>query len=343
MHICHVNLATGFSGGERQNLVLIKHQIEMGYDITVVAHPRSPFYDEVEKLPCRLFPTKHFLFNHRRCITNGCTVMHVHEGRAIYWAYIQKLLFGTQYIITRRIDNPLKNKRLSRMAYADATHITGVSNKVVEVILDRHPDAKCSFIPDSPARYPYDPVAVQKIRERFDNKFLIIKAAKMYPHKGFDVAINAAKGLQSQTDIHFALLGDGPEEESLHQLAHDIDNVSLVGNQPNIGDWFKAADLLIHTSYTEGMGSVILEAMAAGLPVIGSKAGGIPDVIQDSVSGLLFDVGDAMQLSQLIQKIKRSDELYEQLKLGAKNNLIKFEIETTAQEYEAIYQQIERG
>ena len=171
MNICHVNLATGFSGGERQTLVLIKEQIKLGYTLTVVANPKSPFFHEVEKLNCRVFAAKHFLLGHSSKITRDCAVMHVHEGRAIYWAYIQKLLFKTPYIITRRIDNPLKNKPLSLRAYDSASAITGVSNKVVEVVKQRHPDAHAVFIPDSPARYTSDPIEVQKIREQFEGKF----------------------------------------------------------------------------------------------------------------------------------------------------------------------------
>ena len=343
MNICHVNLATGFSGGERQTLVLIKEQIKLGYTLTVVANPKSPFFNEVEKLNCRVFAAKHFLLGHSSKITKDCAVMHVHEGRAIYWAYIQKLLFNTPYIITRRIDNPLKNKALSLKAYNSASAITGVSNKVVEVVKQRHPKAHAVFIPDSPARYTSDPIKVKKIREQFEGKFLVIKAAKMYKHKGFDIAIEAAIMLNDiNKDIEFALLGDGPEFDALKDLAANTPNVHFMGNQAEIGNWFEAADLLIHTSHTEGMGSVILEAMAAGLPVVGSKAGGIPDVITHDKSGLLFEIADAKELSAHIQSLYNSKELRDRLIDGAAQHLNKFEIETTAQAYQSLYQQFEK-
>lgn len=343
MNICHVNLATGFSGGERQTLVLIKEQIKLGYILTVVAHPNSPFFEKVKKLNCRVFAVKHFLLGHRSIITEDCIVMHVHEGRAIYWAYIQKLLFKKPYIITRRIDNPLKNKALSLRAYEAASTITGVSNKVVEVVKRRHPKAHAVFIPDSPARYTSDPIEVKKIREQFEGKFLVIKAAKMYKHKGFDIAIEAATLLNNiNKNIEFALLGDGPEFEALKAQATGTSNVYFMGNQKEIGNWFEAANLLIHTSHTEGMGSVILEAMAAGLPVVGSKAGGIPDVITHDESGLLFEIADAKELSAHIQSIYHSKELRDRLIDGATQRLNIFEIATTAQAYQSLYQQFEK-
>lgn len=341
MHICHVNLASGFSGGEKQTLVLLQQQKALGYQLTVVANPASPFFQQAEALGCKMISAKKIWQAHHKEASAQCDLMHVHEGKAIYWALLQKLRSGIPYIITRRIDNPLKKKWLSEKAYHHAAHIVGVSQAVVQEVLKRHPNANCSFIPDSPARYQSNVDNVRAIRAQYQDKFLVIKAAKHLKHKGFDVAINAARILQQHSDkIHFILLGSGPEEQALKELASDLDNLSFAGNQSNMGDWFGAADLLIHTSYTEGMGSVILEAMAAGLPVIGSRAGGIPDVIQDQESGLLFDIGNAEQLASAILRIANDDTLRSRLIQGANINLSQFEIENTARRYEDLYAQI---
>lgn len=338
MHVCHVNLASGFSGGEKQSLVLLVQQRDLGYQLTVVANPVSPFFQQAEALGCKMIAAKSMWHAHKEAVTKDCEIMHVHEGKAIYWAFLQKLRFGVPYIITRRIDNPLKRKWLSEKAYQHADHIVGVSKAVVQEVLKRHPKAQCSFIPDSPARYSNNATSVQAIRAQYQNKFLVIKAAKHLKHKGFDVAIHAARLLQSYSDsIHFVLLGSGPEEQTLKTLASDLNNLSFAGNQSNMGDWYAAANLLIHTSYTEGMGSVILEAMAAGLPVIGSKAGGIPDVIKDKESGLLFDVGNAEQLASAILRIFEDEALRIQLIAGANRHLNQFEIATTAISYQNLY------
>ncbi|HAS8532266.1 TPA: glycosyltransferase family 1 protein [Vibrio vulnificus] len=338
MHICHVNLASGFSGGEKQTLVLLTQQRSMGYQLTVVANPVSPFFKQAEALGCEMIAAKSIWRAHKKAVTQHCDVMHAHEGKAIYWAFLQKWCFSAPYIITRRIDNPLKRKWLSEQAYKHASHIVGVSKAVVHEVIKRHPKANCSFIPDSPARYPTNLNNVQKIRAQYQDKFLVIKAAKHLKHKGFDVAINAARLLQSHSDsIHFVLLGSGPEEQALKALAADLNNLSFAGNQSNMGDWYAAANLLIHSSYTEGMGSVILEAMAAGLPVIGSKAGGIPDVIKNEESGLLFEVGSSEQLASSILRIFNDSALRTRLIEGANHHLHQFEIATTAISYQNLY------
>lgn len=112
MHICHVNLASGFSGGERQTLEMIKQQLKLGIRLTVVANPRSLFFKEIALLNCTLIAAKKFWNAQLRSKNDRFDLVHVHEGRAVHWAYIQNRIYGTPYIITRRIDNPLKRKSL---------------------------------------------------------------------------------------------------------------------------------------------------------------------------------------------------------------------------------------
>lgn len=343
MHICHVNLASGFSGGERQTLQLIIRQLELGYKLTVIANSQSPFVDEVKKLNCRLFLTTHFLTQHKKSITFDCDVIHVHEGRAIYWALIQSRLFNIPYIVTRRIDNPLKNKWLSNIAYSNATALIGLSNEIVDKIKTRHPEQEIYKIPSSPVNYPTQENNIAAISQRFSNHFLVIQASNLLHHKGHETTLAAAKLLQEkETNIHIALLGEGVERERLEVIAKDasLKNVTFLGKQSKMGDWFAAADLLIHPSYSEGLGSVILEAISAGLPVIGSNAGGIPDIIEDQVSGLLVEAKDAQALADSIYKIATDEPLRNKITAGAQDKLALFDIKYTALLYRDIYQSI---
>mgnify|MGYP000131902683 CR=1 FL=1 len=336
--ICHVNLATGFSGGEQQALTLIKQQIDMGYDISVVCNPKSPLFHKVQTLGCHTYACKQFLTTHQARITQSVDMVHVHEGRAVYWALIQHLMTKAPYLVTRRIDNPLKDKFLLNMAYRKAAHIVGVSGAISIEISKQHPSINAKVIPDSPVSYTREPPGIDAIQKQFPNKFIVIQAAKLYSHKGFDVTINSAKLLErSHPDIHICLLGDGPEEQPLKQLAGDISNVSFMGRQSNMGDWFAAADVLVHPSYTEGLGSVILEASNAGLPVIGSKAGGIPDAISNEENGLLVEIGSSKSLAEAILRIKNDKALRATIKVRAPQIMKQFKISHTAKQYQTLY------
>jgi glycosyltransferase involved in cell wall biosynthesis len=341
MNICHVNLARGFSGGERQTLLLIKQQLRQGLKLVVVARQNSAFAREVEKLPCQLITTRHWFTNHKTNVHKLCDLIHVHEGQAVYWALIQNLLYACPYIITRRIDNPLKKKYFSSLAYRRAHTLVGLSTEIIKVMQTVHADKPCVLIPSSPVNYPVNQNKVDQIWSAHGYRFLIIQAANLLKHKGFDVTLNAARILQEQgSQVHFLLLGSGPEKDTLMKQADGLTNVSFMGKQDDMGTWFASANLLIHPSYSEGLGSVILEAMAAGLPVIGTRAGGIPDIIDDEVSGLLINPGDAGALADAIKRIVENEPLRKQLLVGAREKLKNFNIAQTTKRYIALYNEI---
>lgn len=311
----------------------------MGYELVVVANPKSPFADAIKELDCELILASHFLLKHSRSITQGCQAIHVHEGKAVYWALIQHLLSGCPYIITRRVDNPLKDKWLLKLAYQKAKYVVGLSSAITSEIIKRLPDLDAKVIPSSPVFYPRIEENVVAIRKRYEGKFIVIQAAKLYEHKGQDVAIEAARLIEQEfPQVQFCLLGDGPQEARLKALAKELSNVDFLGKQSNMGDWFAAANLLIHPSYSEGLGSVILEASSAGLPVIGTKAGGIPDIIEHELNGLLVEPGKPDQLAEAIIRVLKYQDLRGNMIANAPKKLEKFDIEKTAIQYQELYQ-----
>ena len=343
MNICHVNLASGYHGGENQTLQLIKQQVKLGYQLTVVANPKSPFADAVKQLNVKLVFANHFTKAHSKSVTEDCSLIHVHEGRAIYWALLQHMLYGKPYIVTRRIDNPLKKKWLANLAYSRAAAVIGLSTEIVQRVKEAYPTSVTYTIPSSPVAYPIDTKAVQAIKERFTGKFLVIHAANLLKHKGFNVTIDAAKLLlNSAPSIHFCLLGDGPEKQVLESQANGLTNVSIEGKQSNMGDWFAAADLQVHPSYTEGLGSVILEGMGSGLPVIGTNAGGIPDIIDHNSNGLLVEPGNSQQLADAIMRVAEDEELKQHFITQGQEKLKLFDINYTASQYIDVYEKVLR-
>ena len=340
MNICHVNLASGYHGGENQTLQLIKEQIRLDYTLTVVANPKSPFFSAVTALDCNVIASSHFLATHQRSITQHCDLIHVHEGKAIYWALIQHWLYKIPYIITRRIDNPLKKKWLANLAYNNAHHIVGLSRVIVEKIHQAYPTQKVSKIPSSPVSYAINDAKLEQVKQQFKGKFVIIHAANMLSHKGFDVTVDAAKILQSHANIHFCLLGDGEQRSMLEQQASSLKNVSFMGKQSSMGEWFAMANLQVHPSYSEGLGSVILEGMAAKLPIIATNAGGIPDIIDHEQNGLLIEPGDATALAEGILRISDDPQLRQQFIDHGQEKLKTFHIEHTAQRYQQLYQEV---
>lgn len=346
MNICHVNLASAFGGGERQTLVLIEQQLKMGYQLKIIANSNSPFSDKIKLLindypHCTLIEISHFLYKHNVKITQDCDLIHVHEGRALYWALIQHIKTSIPYIITRRIDNPLKDRFFLKFGYKRASAVIGLSREIVKQIKIKCPNAALHCIPSSPVSYPIDPQVLTTMQKQTQGKFLVIQAGSLIKHKGFDTTIKAARLLLLDfPDIEFMLLGDGKEQTELELQAKGLNNVHFMGRQPCMGEWFAVASLQVHPSYNEGLGSVILEGMAASVPVIASNVGGIPDIIEHEVNGLIIEAGNSKQLADEIIRLYQDKVLRNKLITAAHKKLESFEIEQTSLVYEQLYRQI---
>jgi glycosyltransferase involved in cell wall biosynthesis len=113
--------------------------------------------------------------------------------------------------------------------------------------------------------------------------------------------------MRSHPGFRLVLVGEGPEEQALRQLADEVDvakRVSFLGFQPpdQVRAWMQRARVLVLPSLEEGMGVVLLEALACGTPVVGSRVDGIQDVITPQV-GRLVPPADSAALSEAIQAI----------------------------------------
>jgi glycosyltransferase involved in cell wall biosynthesis len=109
------------------------------------------------------------------------------------------------------------------------------------------------------------------------------------------------------------LIGDGPERSNLEAFVttHRLSNVEFLGVKQNIQDYLQIFDLFVLTSAGEGVSNTILEAMATGVPVIATRVGGNPKIVEDSVTGSLIPSGDHALLSEMITKYMNDRSLCE--------------------------------
>ena len=125
-------------------------------------------------------------------------------------------------------------------------------------------------------------------------------------YKGFDTLIQALPQLQRVApDLHLVFAGDGDDRPALEKLAESVgvrDRTHFVGglNRTQLVAAYRHAQVFALPSSGEGFGMVFLEAMALGVPVVGGNHGGIPDIIEDGVSGFLVPHGDVPQLAERV-------------------------------------------
>lgn len=148
-------------------------------------------------------------------------------------------------------------------------------------------------------------------------KTVLMVCGRLIRLKGFDLVIQAMALVQEKYDCELWILGEGPEEENLRDLADRLtilDDVKFMGFKDSPMDFMKAADIFILSSYYEGFGNVIVEAMAAGTPVIATDCPyGPGEIISDGVDGIIVPVGDhksmAKAIAQLIENRSLRNEL----------------------------------
>jgi len=158
-----------------------------------------------------------------------------------------------------------------------------------------------------------------------NSKIIIITTSRLVYKNGVDVLIKAAAELKKISDSGFRLqiIGGGPEEQKLKKLASDLkveDNVRFLGQIPaqGIPEYLLGADVFVRLSRSEGLGNSFLEAMAAGLPVIGTKVGGIPDFLQDGETGIFAKVDNSKDLAMKIKELLTNKALYKKLSVNGK-------------------------
>ena len=136
---------------------------------------------------------------------------------------------------------------------------------------------------------------------------LIGTIANLYNNKGLEYLILATKKIQENVkNCHFMIIGDGPERQSLEKIIknHELQNiVFLIGAIPDAYKFLKAFDLFVLPSVKEGQPWVILEAMAAGVPIVATNIAGIAEMIENEKSGLLVEPADPEALSLAIEKM----------------------------------------
>ena len=136
-------------------------------------------------------------------------------------------------------------------------------------------------------------------------------------------------------------VGDGPERVVAEDLSRRLgicDEIRFVGKQEQMEDILAIADLFLLTSDYESFGLAALEAMAAGVPVVSTNAGGLPEVIVEGVTGFMGNVGDVDTMSEKAIAILRDDETLDAFRRGASAHARQFDITNIVPLYEELYE-----
>lgn len=166
---------------------------------------------------------------------------------------------------------------------------------------------------------------VCRVREKSGagDELVILTIGRMSLEKGHANLLNAIALLKNREGLpehRFVLVGNGPEEENLRRQASQLgieDRLVWAGFRKNVAPYYAMATIYALPSRSEGSPNVILEAMAARLPIAATVAGGVPEILQNNVTGLLVPKEDPGALADAVEKLLVSEELRSRLATAA--------------------------
>lgn len=249
----------------------------------------------------------------------------------------------TAHTLKVRAYEALDRKMLARM---DAV-VCVSDGQAAKVLRSGIPRDRVHVIHNSvdPARFRTHSTGERAVLETlFTSKPDVIVAAvgRLSPEKGFDQLIEAARIIVRAADrIGIVLIGDGPERRKLEARvrASDLEsNVVFTGFRKDVDDLLPSADILVQSSYTEGLPNVVLEACAAGIPVVATDVGGTSEIIEDEVNGFLVPPADPAALAGRVINLARSPLLRQEM--GQRGRSIvrtRFSFARQAAQYEDLF------
>ncbi len=306
LKIAIVSTQHGWRGGEIQAALLARGLRDHGHRLAVLAAADAPLR---HRLAADQFVTRDLtapaspltLTRARRFLRRfDPDVIHFNDPRAMSTVGAAATGLGIPVrVISRRVDYPLRNPTAYRVLVDAVLCVSeAVRHRCVGAGVPIH---RLHIVPDGvDARIwrPRGPAAVQPARPR------LLAVGALVPDKGHDHLLRAFALLRRTCPgVRLAIAGQGPERDPLIALASELGldgHVVFHGHRDDVPELMRNADLLVHPSTSEGLASVLIEAMFAGLPIVASRTGGIPELLENQETPLarLVAPGDPRVLAQ---------------------------------------------
>lgn len=340
--VCHVNLARGFRGGERQTELLMRELAVLGWQQRLVARKSAALADRAADIPRLQVVEVAANPLAAGLATRGCKLVHAHEARAIYAGLLGRWLYRIPYLATRRVTNPFKSSRLRDLAYRRAECIVALSRSIAAGITQHYPATHCPVIPSAHANLAEKHQRNPALGERYRDKIVIGHiGALVKRHKGqHNIVEVARRWQQSHPQVIFMLVGSGSDEAELKAAAAGLANIEFSGQVSNVDDYLELFDIFVFPSLMEGLGSILLDAMCFGLPIVASKVDGIPDIIEDGVNGLLVAPNDPDQLASALEQLLADQLAQQTMRINNIEKSKSYSAAAMASAYNTLYRKI---
>ena len=319
MFSLHVDTARTWRGGQNQVLLTVLGLRAQGHRTALVAHPggelRRRAAEGLDLIPIASSGEMDLraAWQLSRVLRSlGPTVVQAHDAHAVAMVALARSLGRLdplpRFVVSRRVDFHIRRNAFSRWKYGQVDMFLCASDAIrTMLVADGVPAERTTTVHDG---IDLDHVAaaprldVQAELWLPSGAPIVGNVAALVPHKGHRYLIKAAAEVVRQVpDARFVIVGEGELESALRKQIKDLHlarHVLLAGFRPDALSLQKGFDLFAMSSVTEGMGSVLLDAMAIGQAIVATRAGGIPEVVIHDQTGVLVPTRDAQALAASI-------------------------------------------
>ncbi|HWO43595.1 MAG TPA: glycosyltransferase family 4 protein, partial [Candidatus Eisenbacteria bacterium] len=351
LKVLHIDPERNWGGGEAQVLGLIAYLSKNGHANQVALDPAGRLSERCRELGIETVPIRvaHDLdlrtvpALRRRIERERYDIVHFHTKRAhalSLWLPKQPSR-PPRYVVTRRMDYPEPNNWYTRLLYNRRVDgVVAISRRIGELLAQAGVEQGRIRVIHSGIELPK--LQVDAGRATSWNGAVVGTAGVLEERKGHRYLLEAAAILKEQgVPVRYRIAGSGAMSARLREMVSRSGlqaEVELLGFVDDIWRFLESIDIFVLPSLHEGLGVAVLEAMAAGKPVVASRVGGLVDSVVDSVSGFLVEPRDPGALAGAIRRLVCEPELARAMgRRGRERVRENFTVERMAEANEAFY------
>jgi glycosyltransferase involved in cell wall biosynthesis len=343
------SLQTG--GAERHLVDLACALHRRGDSVTVAASAGGPLERELADLGVPVRVVMPAMVKRRASLRYGLALrslvrsgrydlVHAHLYASAVASAIAVAGRGTPLVVTDQTEAPWRSRRaclVSRIVYRRAARIVAVSSAI------RRQLTREFGVPAEKVAVVHNSVTAPPVADaRTNGRPTVGVVARLQPEKGIDVLLRVVDDVAREVpEVRFRVVGDGPLRVPLERLARKLgvaERVEFLGERRDVRDLLPTFDALVMPSRSEGTPLTIVESMFAGTPVVATAVGGIPDQIENGVTGVLVPPEDGRALAAATASVLRDRSLAARLAKTARAHAeLAFSHSTMVAKLEAVY------
>ena len=360
MRVLHLSSEDSWRGGEQQIIYLVEESLKKNVEAFIACKEDSEleFYCKSHNVPFVSLPFRsaYDMKTARKivkiCLRQKVDLIQTHSSKSHTMAVIAGLIgLNIPQILTRRVDFPVKGNWFSRYKYnyKKIARIICVSDVIKNMISkDIIDERKLVTIHDGVDLHKFDDYQDSNwLREEYNlgKETTIIGNTSAISHqKDYGTFVLAAEKILSQKgNVHFFIVGEGPQRKKIQTFIKKKNlrnKITMTGFRKNIREVLPSVDIFLFTSQTEGLGTTLLDAMAARVPIVATSAGGVPELIIDGKNGLLSPVKDFKSLSHGVVQLMNTPKLGDDLANAGVETVRNFSKERTTELTLQLYEEI---